>query len=211
MKTLNFFFFLLMTSCASPKIWVESVANRDQKLKYLDGQAIVTSKGPKATVSFGCGPVKVAKNEPIDCIVYIKNNGEQEFDFSLENITINVDNHELAALDHHELKENNIDHEFTDYESEALDPSTPQTGRKIASLSGEEVEEPLSQDDNEISQLSNYLKITTIAPGKSYGGKFIIEELVNLPPSLRYDETSLLVKVKIGQEVHRFTVEKGFD
>jgi hypothetical protein len=108
MKSIHFilfFIFFLLTSCASPRIWIESVANKNQKLKYFDGQAIVTSNGLLAIVSLGCGPVKVAMNETIDCMVHVTNKSEEEFDFGVENISVDVDGNELYALEYHDLKE----------------------------------------------------------------------------------------------------------
>jgi hypothetical protein len=251
------------------------VANRDQKMKYFDGQAIVTSKGRVATVSFGCGPVKVAMNETIDCIVHVNNQSEQEFEFSVENISVDVEGNELYALEYHELKEeieeraeskkrwaavamgleslnasmsatsttynsgnirgttdtryngygsynsNNFNFNGTatrdhnlNYSgtSTTYDPSKSMIGRQLASQQYDRtIDRAEMEKDKEMADLNGYLRITTIMPKESYGGKFQIEELINLPSMFRKDETPLIVKIKIKSEVHRFTVEKGFD
>jgi hypothetical protein len=278
MKNINFilfFTFYLLTGCASRKIWVESVANKNQKLKYFDGQAIVTSNGLLAIVSLGCGPVKVAMNETIDCMVHVTNKSEEEFDFGVENISVDVDGNELYALEYHDLKEeieerakskktwaavaygleamnasvsatstthhsgnvsgttntnysgfgtyNNNNYNLNGYAnrqhnlnysgtSTTYDPSKANLGRQIAGQQYDRnVDRADMEKEKELADLRGYLRITTIGAKESYGGKFLIEELMNLPSEFRRDETPLLVKIKVKQEVHRFTIEKGFD
>jgi hypothetical protein len=85
-------------------------------------------------------------------------------------------------------------------------------GRQLASQQYDRnIDKADIEKDKEMAELNGYLRITTIMPKESYGGKFQIEELINLPSMFRKDETPLIVKIKIKSEVHRFTIEKGLD